>query len=55
MTNKVEDEDKQNKELEKKTKGNKKKELLRKNNALVEIVALIMLKKKLDCSYHKSV
>lgn len=51
VANRSDEKDKRIKELEKKLKETEK-ELLRKNDALAEMAALMMLKKKLDSKYH---
>ena len=51
MTNKTDDKDAKIKELEKNLKA-AEKEINRKNDALAEMAALMMLKKKLDSKYH---
>ena len=51
VANKTDEKDKKIKELEKKLKA-AEKEILRKNDALAEMAALMMFKKKLDSKYH---
>lgn len=51
VANKTDEKDKKIKELEKKLKK-AEKEILRKNDALAKMAALMMLKKKLDSMYH---